>query len=162
MAFEIRLIDQGPVYGGEDPVAGRFADEEWWNFLSLAHECGFDPGEEYVPVVYPEGEGETNELGNKLMSGLYIGVNMVLNQDTLPFATTWDSDDGRLHFRWAGSPGYARDRRPEDGQGSREGSDESPGAGPGAGPDFALDEAELRRLRDYLGKGPMLVVRVAG
>lgn len=87
MAFEIRSVVQGPMYGG-DAVAGRFADDGWWNLLSLARECGFDPNWEHAPTVYPEEVGETNELDNKLASGLYIGVNVVLSQDTLPFATT--------------------------------------------------------------------------
>ena len=136
------------MYGGRNPGAGRFADDEWWNLLSLAHECGFDPNREHAPTVYPEEVGETNELDNKLTSGLYIGVNAVLRQDTLPFATTWDSDDGRLHFRWAEAPGYARDRELEN--------------GPVSSQDFALDKAELRRLLEYLGKGPVLVERVEG
>ena len=147
MAFEIRFVDQGPVYGGGNPVVCRFTEEEWWNLLSLAHECGFDPDEEYVPVVYPESAGETNELDGKAAGGLYIGVGVVLNQDTLPFATTWESDDGRLHFRWAGTPDYAQDREPEDSRSS------------GTTADFALDKAELRRLQEYLGKDRVLVAR---
>lgn len=147
MTFEIRFVDQGPVYGGGDPVVCRFAEEEWWNLLSLAHECGFDPGEEYVPVVYLP-EGESNELDGELASGLYIGVNVILNQDTLPFATTWESDDGRLHFRWAGTPGYARDRKPERAENS------------GASPDFDLHKDDLQRLLKYLGKVMTLVARV--
>lgn len=78
MAFEIRLVDQGPIYGGSDPVVCRFT-EEWWNLLSLAHECGFDPNKEYISLVYPANAGETYELGGKAASGLYIGVSMVLN-----------------------------------------------------------------------------------
>lgn len=150
MAFEVRFVDQGPVYGGSDPVACRFTDGEWWNLLSLAHECGFDPDEKYVPVVYPEEVGEANELEGKAAGGLYIGVGVVLNQDTLPFATTWESDDGKLHFRWANPPGYARDREPENSRDS------------GATPDFALDKAELRRLQECLRKDRVLVARVDG
>ena len=148
MAFEIRLVDQGPVYGGGDPVACRFADDEWWNLLSLAHECGFDPGEEYAEVVYPASIGETNELDGKAAGGLYIGVGVILNQDTLPFATTWESDDGRLHFRWANAPAYARDKEPANNRSSD------------AGPNFALDKAELRRLQECLRKVRVLVARV--
>ncbi|MGB3634649.1 MAG: hypothetical protein WA982_11460 [Rubrobacteraceae bacterium] len=146
MAFEIRFIDQGPVYGGSDPVACRFTDDEWWNLLSLAHECGFDPSEEYAPLVYPESVGETNALDSKLSSGLYIGVSAVLNQDTLPFATTWESDDGRLHFRWANAPDYVRDQKP--------------GQTENSGPDFALDKKELRRLMECLRKDQVLVARI--
>lgn len=149
MAFEIRFMDQGPVFGGADPVACRFADDEWWNLLSLAHECGFDSDEEYVSVMYPA-EGEPRELDERLASGLYIGVNVILNQDTLPFATTWESDDGRLHFRWTSEPGYARDREPEDNR------------SPGASPDFSLDKDELRRLLDCLRKDPLLVAHTEG
>ena len=145
MAFEVRLADQGPVHGGGNPVASRFADDEWWNLLSLAHACGFDPGEEYVSVVYPAEKGETHELDDKVAGGLYIGVNMLLSQDTLPFATTWESDDGRLRFRWASTPSYARDRKPE-----RAGE---------ADPDFALHRADLQRLLECLGKGQVLVAR---
>ena len=147
MAFEIRFKDQGPVYGGGDPVVCRFSDDEWWNLLSLAHECGFDPDEEYAPVVYPATGGEANELDGRAAGGLYIGVGVVLNQDTLPFATTWESDDGRLHFRWTNAPAYARDREPADSR-SR-----------GASPDFALEKAELRKLQESLRKVRVLVAR---
>ena len=150
MAFEIRLADQGPVYGGSDPVVCRFADHEWWNILSLTHECGFDPGEEYASIVYPENVDEANELDGKVASGLYIGVGVVLNQDTLPFATTWETDDGRLHFRWADAPRYARDRAPENTH------------NPDAGPDFALNKEELRRLQESLRGVRLLVVRKEG
>lgn len=148
MAFEIRYVDRGPVYGGGDPLICRFTDEEWWNLLSLAHECGFDPDEEYIPFVYPGGMGEASELDDKAVSGLYIGVNTILNQDTLPFATTWETNDGRLHFRWAGAPAYARDRVPSEKQTS------------GTVPDFDLDKRSIRRLLGYLGKVPLLVARV--
>ncbi len=136
------------MYGGDDPVVCRFADGEWWNLLSLAHECGFDPNKEYVPVVYPANVGETNELDGKLADGLYIGVGVVLNQDTLPFATTWDSDDGRLHFRWANPPAYAPDREPVDSRNS------------GESPDFGLDKTKLRRLQECLHKARVLVARI--
>ncbi len=148
MAFEIRLVDQGPVYGGGHPVACRFTDDEWWNLLSLAHECGFDPSEEYVPVVYPAEEGGANELDGRLASGLYIGVGVILHQDTLPFATTWEAEDGRLHFRWASTPGYARDRGPVEARAAADNSD------------FALDKLVLQRLLEYLGKTRVLVARV--
>ncbi len=147
MAFEIRLVDQGPVYGGSDPVVCRFADDEWSNLLSLAHECGFDPGEEYVPTMYPEVAGAANELDGKAAGGLYIGVGVILNQDTLPFATTWESDDGRLHFRWAKTPAYARGLEPAKGR------------SPDASPDFVLDKAALRRLQEVLRNVRVLVAR---
>ncbi|CAN5624685.1 hypothetical protein BH24ACT22_BH24ACT22_05880 [soil metagenome] len=174
MAFEIRFLDRGPVYGGGDPLICRFTDEEWWNLLSLAHECGFDPNEEFVPVVYPENVGETNELDNKAVSGLYIGVSTILNQDTLPFATTWESNDGRLHFRWAGAPGYARIReiRPPVAVvlhfrwagAPGYARDREPGVAqtPGTNSDFDLEKASLRRLLGYLGKVSVLVARIEG
>lgn len=143
MAFEIRLVDQEPIYGGSDPVVCRFTDEEWWNLLSLAHECGFDPNKEYISLVCPANAGETHEL-----DGIYIGVSMVLNQDTLPFATTWESDDGRLRFRWAKAPDYAPDREPEE---TRDAADN---------PDFALDESDLQLLLECLGKTRVLAARV--
>ncbi|CAN5676843.1 hypothetical protein BH24ACT21_BH24ACT21_05980 [soil metagenome] len=118
MAFEIRLADQGPVYGGGHPVVCRFTDDEWWNLLSLAHECGFDPGEEHVPVVYPAEEGGANEL------------------------------DGRLHFRWASTPSYARDREPVEARAAIDNSD------------FALGKVDLQRLLECLGKTRVLVARV--
>ena len=148
MAFEIRIVDRGPIYGGSDPVVCRFTDVEWLNLLSLAHECGFDAGKEYVSVVYPEGTDEAPPLDDRLAGGLYIGVNTILNQDTLPFATTWESDDGRLYFRWANTPGYAQDRIPDDGPDT------------GDGLDFDLDREELRRLLESLEKTRVLVARV--
>lgn len=148
MAFEVRILDQGPVYGGGDPVVCHFDDDEWWNLLSLAHECGFDPEEEYLPLVYPEEVGEANELNDRTTGGLYIGVGVVLNQDTLPFATTWESDDGRLHFRWANPPAYSRNQRPQK------------SGGPGEGSEFSLEVADLRQLQEYLHKARMLAARV--
>lgn len=146
MAFEIRLLDLGPIHSGGDPVACRFADDEWWNILSLAHECGFDPDEECASVLYPSDGDEAHELNDKAAASLYIGVSAILNQDTLPFATTWESDDGRLHFRWSIPPGYARDR--EDSR------------NPDASPDFALNKTELRQLLECLRKDRLLVARV--
>ena len=143
-------MDQGPVYSGGNPVACHFTDAEWWNLLSLAHECGFDPAEEYVSVVYPPGEDEARELDGKAASGLYIGVNTILNQDTLPFATTWESDDGRLHFRWANAPAYARDRTPANDR------------NPGSDANFDLDRKDLQRLLECLGNTRVLVARVVG
>jgi hypothetical protein len=148
MAFEVRFVDQGPVYSGGEPVVCRFADDEWWNLLSLAHECGFDPAEEYVSVVYPANAEASQELDGRAASGLYIRVSVVLNQDTLPFATTWESDDGRLHFRWASTPGYARGREPEEARDAT------------GNPDFALDKVDLQRLLECLGKTRVLVARV--
>ena len=149
MAFEIKFVDQGPIHAGGDPVVCRFTDDEWWNILSLAHECGLDPNEEYVTVLYPSDEGETHELDDKIAGGLYIGVSSILNQDTLPFATTWETDDDRLHFRWASEPGYARDREPDNTRNR------------GSEPDFDLDKAELRQLLECLRKDRLLVARVA-
>lgn len=98
MAFEIRASKPG-----ETPVIGRFTDEEWWNITALAHECGFDPERENESLVYPA-VGDTQELGIRLAQQLYIGAGVILNQDVLPFATTWDSDDGHIHFRWVKPP----------------------------------------------------------
>lgn len=140
-------MDQGPVYSGGEPIICRFTEKEWWSLLSLAHECGFDAAKEYVSAVYPTNTEGDKELDPKAASGLYIGVGVILNQDTLPFATTWESDDGRLHFRWAVTPGYALDHKPEDVQNS------------GNRSDFALNKRELQRFSDYLGKGRVLVAR---
>lgn len=149
MAFEVRFVDRGPVFGGAEPVACRFADDEWRNLLAPAHECGFDPGKEYVSTVFPAA-GESHELDDRLAGGLYIGVGVILNQDTLPFASTWESDDGRLHFRWVDEPAYARSRAPEDNR------------SPDNGPDFVLDRGELRRLLECLRAGRVLVARTEG
>lgn len=146
MPFEVRVVDEGPVFSGGEPGACRFTEDEWWNLLALAHECGFDPAGEYVQVVYPP-EGETHELDNRLVAGLYIGVSAILHRDTLPFATTWESDDGRFHFRWADTPGYPQDRGPENDLYSRTNSD------------FDLDEAEIRELLKCLSNDRVLVER---
>lgn len=143
MAFEIRISVPGPVHEESPPVA-RFRDDEWWNLLSLAHVCGFDPSREHVHIVYPA-DGEAHQLDDRLASGLYIGVRAALSQDTLPFATIWDSDDGRLHFRWTDTPGYGRRRQPDDSRNS------------GVKPDFDLDEANLRRLLKCLREDRVLV-----
>lgn len=130
MSFEIKsAAQQGP---GESP-AETFPDDEWRNLIALARECGFGPDGEYERLVYLDA-GASFELDARAAQRLYIGVGAVLNQDTLPFAATWDEEDARLHFRWV--------------------------EGPRAGSRFSLDKARLRRLADQLYKGPMLVSRV--
>lgn len=148
MAFEVGVANQGAVYGAENLPPCRFTDAEWWNILALAHECGLDPAREYVHLVYPAKPGESHELDSRLASGLRIGVGAILNQDTLPFATTWESEDDRFHFRWAVEPGYARDLEPDNSRNT------------GSYWDFDLDKAELHRLLECLGGGRVAVMRV--
>ncbi|CAN5839362.1 hypothetical protein BH23ACT11_BH23ACT11_13060 [soil metagenome] len=148
MSFEIRSAEQSSESEPEAHLVCHFADNEWWNLLSLTHECGFDNNQEFVSAVYPASEEKVRELDEKSARGLYFGVSAILNQDTLPFATTWDTDDDRLHFRWAREPVYAPDRKPHDNQ------------NPGARSDFDLDKAELHRLLNVLSKGPVLVARL--
>ncbi|HZY64807.1 MAG TPA: hypothetical protein VFE21_02875 [Rubrobacteraceae bacterium] len=146
MAFEVR--SSAAAADKERSVIAFFTDEEWWNLLALAHECGFDPGRELVRIVYPR-KDEGSELGLRRAQQLYIGVNAVLNQDTLPFATTWETEDGRLHFRWIKDPRYERRLVP-------------PGtpADSSVDTDFQLEKSELKRLRDHLYKGPVFVKRI--
>lgn len=115
--------------------------------LALAHECGFDPDQQYANHLYPN-PGETSELEVRLAQQLYIGVSAIVNQDTLPFATTWESDDGELHFRWVDEPHYAGERAPEEAQ-----------AGSSEGTEFSLRKAELQQLMDHLYNGPVLLRR---
>lgn len=91
ISFEVRAAE-------EDPVISRFTDEEWWNLTALAHECGFDAGREHERLVYPGGS-DTHELNDRVSRQLRTGVEAVLKQDVLPFATTWEADDGHIHFR---------------------------------------------------------------
>ena len=145
MTFEVRAVKSEEV---EEPVIGHFTDEEWWNLTALAHECGFDPGREHERLVYPAA-GDTQELDTRLAQQLYIGVGVILNQDVLPFATTWDSDDGHIHFRWVKPPEYFGDHAPVDRSGIGEGSD------------FQIKPATLVRLRDNLIQGPIRLTRIA-
>ncbi len=102
MSFEARAVE--PAEEGEVPVIGRFTDEEWWNLTALAHECGFDAGREHERLVYP-GESDTHELDGRVARQLRASVEAVLKQDVLPFATTWEADDGHnIHFRWVEPP----------------------------------------------------------
>ncbi len=144
MPFEVRTVE--PV---EDrtPVIGRFADDEWWNLTALAHECGFDAGREHEETVYP-GEGATRELDTRLAQQLYIGVGAMRSQDVLPFATTWESDDGHIHFRWVKPPGYGGEHAPID-QGEI-----------GEGSNFRIKGAALDRLMESLARGPVRVTRL--
>ncbi|CAN5537641.1 hypothetical protein BH24ACT20_BH24ACT20_13490 [soil metagenome] len=146
MPFEVRAVEHEKE--SEAPVIGRFADAEWWNLTALAHECGFDAGREHERAVYPE-ESDTHELDFRLAQQLYIGVGVVLNQDVLPFATTWESEDGYIHFRWVKPPEYGGDHAPLDRSGSGEGSD------------FRLKGAALERLMEHLARGPIRITRVA-
>lgn len=145
MAFEVRGAN--PEANGA-PVIGRFTDEEWWNMTALAHECGFDTGRNHERLVYPAA-GDTNELDIRLAQQLYIGVNVILNQDVLPFATTWDSDDGQIHFRWVKTPEYGRDYAPSDQTESGEGSE------------FRVSSSALESLMEYLVREPVRIHHVA-
>lgn len=141
MAFEVRIMESE---GGAAPIIARFTDGEWRNLAALAHECGFDTASEYEWRVFPP-FGDTRELGARLAQQLYIGVGVILNQDVLPFATTWDSDDGHLHFRWIKPSEYGSDRVPAD------------QSEPGEGSDFRVKPATLIRLRENLLLGPVRV-----
>ncbi len=132
MSFEIKSAVRR---GSEEPPTETFPDDEWHNLVALARECGFGPGGEYERLVGLE-EGGAIELDAPAAQRLYIGVGVVLNQDTLPFAATWEEDDARLHFRWVD--------------------------GPRAGSRFSLDRDRVRRLADRLYRGPVLVSRVGG
>ncbi len=145
MSFEVRAVEPTEEYGG--PVIGRFTDNEWWNITALAHECGFDAGREHERLVYP-GESGAQELDARLVQQLYIGVGAVLSQDVLPFATSWESDDGHLHFRWVKTPEYGRDHTPVDHAEASEGSD------------FCVKGAALERLMEHLAQGAIRIVRV--
>ena len=145
MTFEVRAAKPEEV---EESVIGRFTDEEWWNLTALAHECGFDTDREHERLVYPA-DGDTNELDTRLAQQLYIGVGVILNQDVLPFATTWDSDDGHIHFRWVKPPEYGGDYAPVGRSGIEESSD------------FRMKPATLVRLKENLIQGPIHLTRVA-
>lgn len=143
LGFEVRSAG---VREEEEPAAVSFTDGQWWNLLALVRECGFDPGGEYGHLAYPD-EGATSELDARAAGQLYIGVGAVLNQDTLPFAATWEEDDARVHFRWVSRPGYDAAPAPED-------------AARDAGSAFHLERARLRRLMDRLYQGPVLITRL--
>ena len=145
MPFEVRAV--GPAGEDEDQVIGRFTDDEWWNLTALAHECGFDAGREHEHLVYPN-RGETRELDIRLAQKLYIGVGAMRSQDVLPFATTWESDDGHIHFRWVKPPDYGADYAPVDPDAFDEGSD------------FRIKGAALDRLMKHLTRGPVRITRV--
>lgn len=143
MAFEIRAAKPG-----EAPVIGHFTDEEWRNITALAHECGFDPERTHERLVYPD-NGDTQELDIRLAQQLYIGAGVILNQDVLPFATTWDSDDGHIHFRWVKPPECGRDYAPSDQTESGEGSE------------FRVNSSALESLMEYLMREPVRIHHVA-
>lgn len=144
MSFEVRAVESAE----EDPVISRFTDKEWWNLTALAHECGFDAGREHERLVYPGGS-DTHELNDRVSRQLRAGVEAVLKQDVLPFATTWEADDGHIHFRWAEPPEYGRDH-------VSVGQDET-----GEGSDFRIKGAKLHRLMEHLIRRPVIVTRVA-
>lgn len=146
MSFEVRAVDLEEE--GEMPVIGRFTDDEWWNITALAHECGFDAGREHEQLVYPD-ESDTSELGTRLAQQLYIGVSAVKSQDVLPFATTWEEDDGHIHFRWVEPPEYGGDYAPVD------------QADANGGSDFRVKGATLERLMEHLTQGPIRITRIA-
>ncbi len=143
MSFEVRAIESAE----ESTEIGRFTDEEWWNLTALAHECGFDAGREHERLVYP-GESDTHELDDRVARQLRAGVEAILKQDVLPFATTWEADDGHIHFRWVEPPEYGRDHVPVDRNETVEGSD------------FRIKGAKLRRLVEHLTRRPVIVTRV--
>lgn len=145
MSFEVRAAEPG---GEEAPMIGRFTDEEWWNLTALAHECGFDTGREHERLVYPT-IGDTRKIDTRLAQQLYIGVSVILNQDVLPFATTWDSDDGHIHFRWVKPPEYGGEYAPVD------------RSRIGESLDFQVGPATLVRLREHLLQGPIRLTRLA-
>lgn len=145
MTFEVRAAKPEE---DEEFVIGRFTDEEWWNLTALAHECGFDTGRDHERLVYPAA-GDTNELDTRLAQQLYIGVGVILNQDVLPFAATWDSDDGHIHFRWVKPPEYGRDYAPSDQTESGEGSE------------FRVSSSALESLMKYRVREPVRIHHVA-
>ena len=146
MSFALRPAP--PEEGDAAPVIGRFTDEEWWNLTALAHECGFDAGREHERLVYPD-ESDTRELDTRLAQQLYIDVSAVKSRDVLPFATTWEEDDGHIHFRWVEPPEYGGDHAPA-GQGEA-----------GEGSNFQIKGATLDRLMEYLTQGSIRITRVA-
>lgn len=94
-----------------EPMAVVFADDEWRNLLALAHACGFDPEREYEQAAYLKG-GEAHELGAGAGKQLREAVRVVLDQDLLPFAVTWEEEDANLlYFRWLGTPWYYAELR---------------------------------------------------
>ncbi len=130
MAFEVRATDL------PDYMAVVFTDDEWRNLLALAHACGFDPEREHEEAAYLKG-GEAHELGAEAGVQLHKAVGVVLDQNMLPFATTWEEEDADLlPFRWVGTPWYyAGDRDLE----------------------FRLSRSKLERLLGLLDRGPVVM-----
>jgi hypothetical protein len=76
-------------------------------------------------------------------------LGVVLSRDVLPFATTWGSDDGHIHFRWVEPPEYGGDYAPVDRSEIDEGSD------------FRMDPGPLFRLKENLLQGPIRLTRIS-
>lgn len=142
MAFEVRSRDPlGATGATAGRLTARFAHQDWRNLLALARRHGFDPRNEYGPLLLP-GPGEAQRVRLVAAQELALALREALREETAPRGEAGERQG------WVWEPGRGWELEP------------SIPVGPPGEAGRQVGWAHARQLGELAEAGPLTITRV--